>query len=101
MSKAVRAFVPLNVAVLTLSDTRTRENDTSGDLIEEKLKAAGHQVAARAIVREDLDKLRAQFKVWIDDAGVDVIIATGGTGMPQRDLPPEAAKPFIAKSIQF
>ncbi|MEK7759869.1 MAG: molybdopterin-binding protein, partial [Pseudomonadota bacterium] len=81
MSKTARPFVPLNVAVLTLSDTRTRENDTSGDLIEEKLKAAGHQVAARAIVREDLDKLRAQFKGWIDDAGIDIIISNGGTGM--------------------
>ena len=99
MSKTVRPFVPLNVAVLTLSDTRTRDNDTSGDLIEERLKTAGHQVAARSIVREDLDKLRAQFKNWIDDAAIDVIIATGGTGMTQRDLTPEAVKPFIAKSI--
>jgi len=99
MSKTTRPFVPLNVAVLTLSDTRTRENDTSGDLIEEKLKAAGHRVAARAIVREDIDKLRAQFKGWIDDPGVDVIISTGGTGMTQRDLTPEATKPFISKSI--
>jgi len=99
MSKTIRPFVPLNVAVLTLSDTRTRDTDSSGDLIEEKLKSAGHQVAARTIVREDLDKLRAQFKSWIDDTGVDVIIATGGTGMTQRDLTPEAVKPFIAKSI--
>jgi molybdopterin adenylyltransferase len=99
MSKATRAFVPLNIAVLTLSDTRTPDNDTSGDLIEEKLKAAGHQVVARSIVREDLDKLRAQFKSWIDDAGIDVIISTGGTGMTQRDLTPEAAKAFITKSI--
>jgi molybdopterin adenylyltransferase len=99
MSKTARPFVPLNVAVLTLSDTRTPDNDSSGDLIEEKLKTAGHRVAGRSIVREDLDKLRAQFKSWIDDAGVDVIISTGGTGMTQRDLTPEAAKPFIAKSI--
>jgi molybdenum cofactor biosynthesis protein B len=99
MSKTPRPFVPLNIAVLTLSDTRTRENDTSGDLIEEKLKAAGHHVVARAIVREDLDKLRAQFKSWIDDPGIDAVISTGGTGMTQRDLTPEATKPFIAKSI--
>ena len=99
MSKTARPFVPLNVAVLTLSDTRTRANDTSGDLIEEKLQAAGHRVAARAILREDLDKLRAQFKVWIDDPGIDVIIATGGTGMTQRDLTPEATAPLIAKRI--
>jgi len=99
MSKAARPFVPLNVAVLTLSDTRVRDNDTSGDLIEERLKAAGHQVAARSIVREDLDKLRAQFRDWIDDTGIDVIISTGGTGMTQRDLTPEAAKSFITKPI--
>jgi len=99
MSKCARPFVPLNIAVLTLSDTRTRANDTSGDLIEERLKAAGHKIAARAIVREDLDKLRTQFKDWIDDPGIDVIIATGGTGMTQRDLTPEATAPLIAKRI--
>jgi molybdenum cofactor biosynthesis protein B len=99
MSKTTRPFVPLNIAVLTLSDTRTRANDTSGDLIEEKLKAAGHQVAARAIVREDLEKLRAQFNDWINDGGIDAIISTGGTGMTQRDLTPEAILPFITKSI--
>ena len=99
MAKTPRPFLPLNVAVLTLSDSRTPETDTSGDLIEERLKTAGHQVAARSIVREDLDKLRAQFKNCIDDAAIDVIIATGGTGMTQRDLTPEAVKPFIAKSI--
>lgn len=99
MSKASRPFIPLNIAVLTLSDSRTRDNDTSGDLIEEKLKTAGHQVTARAIVREDLDKLRAQFQDWIDDRGVDVIISTGGTGMTQRDLTPEAARAFITKAI--
>jgi len=99
MSKTPRPFVPLHVAVLTLSDTRTRETDTSGDLIEEKLKAAGHHVVARAIVREDLDKLREQFRQWIDDPGIDVIISTGGTGMTQRDLTPEAAAPFIKKPI--
>jgi molybdenum cofactor biosynthesis protein B len=99
MSKTSPPFIPLNIAVLTLSDTRTPDNDTSGDLIEAKLKTAGHQVVARSIVREDLDKLRAQFKSWVDDPGIDVIISTGGTGMTQRDLTPEAAKPFIAKSI--
>ena len=99
MSKATRPFTPLNVAVLTLSDTRTRANDSSGDLLVEKLTAVGHRVVARAIVREDMDKLRAQFKVWIDDPGVDVIISTGGTGMTQRDITPEAVRPFITKPI--
>ncbi len=99
MAHVDRPFVPLNVAVLTLSDTRTRDNDSSGDLIEEKLKTAGHHVTARAIVREDLDKLRARFQQWIEDPGIDVIISTGGTGMTQRDLTPEAAAAFIKKSI--
>lgn len=99
MSKTPRPFVPLNIAVLTLSDTRTRDNDSSGDLIEEKLQAAGHRVIARAIVREDIDKLRAQFQQWVEDPGMDVIISTGGTGMTQRDLTPEAAAAFIKKSI--
>jgi len=99
MSKNPRPFVPLNVAVLTLSDTRTRDNDSSGDLIEEKLKTAGHRVVARAIVREDIDKLRAQFQQWVEDPGIDAIISTGGTGMTQRDLTPEAAAAFIRKPI--
>ena len=99
MSKTPRPFLPLNVAVLTLSDTRTRDTDSSGDLIEEKLKGAGHKVAARTIVREDLDKLRAQFQAWIDDPGIDVIVSTGGTGMTQRDLTIEATQPLISKRI--
>jgi len=99
MSKTPRPFVPLNVAVLTLSDSRTPETDTSGDLIAEKLTAAGHRVAARTIVREDLDRLRAQFEAWVNDAGIDVIISTGGTGMTQRDLTIEATEPLISKHI--
>lgn len=99
MSKATRPFTPLNVAVLTLSDTRTRANDSSGDLLVEKLTAVGHRVVAREIVREDMDKLRAQFKVWIDDPNIDVIISTGGTGMTRRDITPEALRPFITKPI--
>lgn len=99
MSKTERPFVPLNVAVLTMSDTRTRENDTSGDLIEERLKTVGHKVVAREILREDLDRLREQFRVWIEDPKIDVIISTGGTGMTQRDLTPEAVTPFITKRI--
>jgi molybdenum cofactor biosynthesis protein B len=99
MSKSLKPFVALNVAVLTLSDTRTRDNDSSGDLIEERLKGAGHHVAARIILRDDIEALRAQFKQWIDDPGVDVVITTGGTGMTQRDITPEAARPFITKPI--
>jgi molybdenum cofactor biosynthesis protein B len=99
MSKTPRPFVPLNIAVLTLSDTRTRDNDTSGDLIAQQLTAAGHKLVARTIVREDLERLRAQFQAWIDDPGIDVIISTGGTGMTRRDVTPEAVAPLIAKPI--
>jgi molybdenum cofactor biosynthesis protein B len=99
MQKTPRPFVPLSVAVLTLSDTRTPDNDTSGDLIADKLKSAGHKVVARAIVREDVDKLHAQFRQWVDDPGIDVVISTGGTGMTQRDLTPEATRPLIKKPI--
>ncbi len=99
MTKTDAPFVSLNIAILTLSDTRTRENDTSGDLIEERARNAGHQVVQRALVREDMDRLRAQFRDWIADSGIDVIISTGGTGMTRRDITPEAVHPFITKPI--
>lgn len=99
MAKPERPFAPLNAAILTLSDTRTRENDTSGDLIQERLESSGHKVVQRAIVREDMEKLRAQFRAWIDDKSIDVIISTGGTGMTRRDITPEAVQPFITKPI--
>jgi len=99
MPKSTRAFVPLNVAILTVSDTRTRANDTSGNTIQEKLVAAGHRVAQREICRDDVTDLRASFKRWIDDKGVDAIISTGGTGVTQRDVTPEAVAPLITKPI--
>lgn len=100
MSKKPKGpFVPLNVAVLTVSDTRTRANDTSGDLIEERLEAAGHRVAARLILKDDVAALRAQFKTWIEDPGIEVVISTGGTGLTQRDVTPEAVEPLLTKPI--
>ncbi|MHB8455234.1 MAG: molybdenum cofactor biosynthesis protein B [Acidiferrobacterales bacterium] len=99
MAKAEREFVPINVAVMTLSDTRTRENDTSGDLIQERLENAGHRVVRRAIVRENIDRMRTELRAWIDDPEVDAIISTGGTGMTRHDITPEAMQPFITKSI--
>lgn len=99
MSKADRPFAPLNVAILTVSDTRTPETDTSGDIIAEKLKAAGHQVVTRLILKDDVDKLRAQVKSWIDDPRVDAVISTGGTGLTHRDITPEALTPLITKLI--
>ncbi len=99
MSKADQPFAPLNVAILTVSDTRTPETDTSGDTVAEKLKAAGHRVAARVILKDDVDKLRAQVKGWIEDPKVDAVISTGGTGLTHRDITPEALTPLITKPI--
>ena len=100
MSKKTKGpFVPLSVAVLTVSDTRTRENDTSGDLVQQQLTTAGHRVAARVILTDDVDKLRAQVRAWIADKNVDAVISTGGTGLTKRDITPEAVLPLITKPI--
>lgn len=100
MSKKPKGpFIPLNVAVLTVSDTRTRATDTSGDLIEERLKAAGHRVAARVILKDDVDALRAQVRAWIEDPDIEAVISTGGTGLTRRDVTPEAVAPLITKPI--
>ncbi len=99
MTKQKPAFMPLNVAVLTVSDTRTRANDTSGDTITERLETAGHKVVKRNICTDDIDRLRAQFQEWIADTGIDAIIATGGTGVTRRDVTPEAVRPLITKPI--
>jgi molybdenum cofactor biosynthesis protein B len=99
MSKSKGPFIPLNVAVLTVSDTRTRENDTSGDLLQELLAAAGHKVAARQLLKDDVEAVRAQVRSWIADKNVDAVITTGGTGLTQRDITPEALTPLITKPI--
>lgn len=92
-------FQALSVAVLTVSDTRTTANDTSGDLIQERLQDAGHRLAARRIVRDDLHLVREQLTAWVRDVSVDIIIATGGTGLTRRDITPEAAAPLLTKPI--
>jgi len=94
-----REFIPVNIAVLTVSDTRTQETDTSGAYIAERLTAAGHRIAARAIVKDSEVVIRAQLAQWIADPGVDVVIATGGTGVTPRDVTPEAMAPLITKHI--
>jgi molybdenum cofactor biosynthesis protein B len=100
MSKKTKGpFIPLNVAVLTVSDTRTRENDTSGDVIQERLTTAGHKIAARAILRDDVEKLREQLRDWMADKNVDAVISTGGTGLTKRDVTPEAFEPLFTKTI--
>src|SRR5262252_4538377 len=93
------AFIPVHVAILTVSDTRTIETDTSGKYIADRLTEVGHHIAARAIVKDGELAIRAQLAIWIADPGVDVIIATGGTGVTPRDVTPEALAPLITKSI--
>ena len=83
-------FTPVNIAVLAVSDTRTAADDRSGDTLVERLTGAGHTLAARAIVRDDVPALVAQLEAWIADPAVDCIISTGGTGVTGRDVTPEA-----------
>ena len=92
-------FKPLNIAVLTLSDTRTKENDTSGDLLEQKLIESGHQLAARELCADDIYKMRAIVSRWIADETVHVVLTTGGTGMTNRDSTPEALRPLFDRPI--
>jgi molybdopterin adenylyltransferase len=93
------AFLPVQVAVLTVSDTRTVDDDRSGQTAIELLRAAGHQVVGRAIVKDNREAIRTQLRAWIEDPGVDVVIATGGTGVTPRDVTPEALEPLISKRI--
>ncbi|MBA4051874.1 MAG: molybdenum cofactor biosynthesis protein, partial [Erythrobacter sp.] len=85
-----KLFKPINIAVLTVSDTRTPETDTSGDILAGRVIGAGHHLAARMIVKDDAALLAAQFEAWIDDPAVDAVVSTGGTGLTGRDLTPEA-----------
>ena len=85
-----KPFIAINIAVLTVSDTRTPENDTSGDILAARVTEAGHTLAARAIVKDDAERLAAQFDQWIDDPAIDAIVSTGGTGLTGRDVTPEA-----------
>jgi molybdenum cofactor biosynthesis protein B len=93
------SFYPLRIAVLTVSDTRTEETDTSGGLLAERLKSAGHELAARAIVQDSTEAIRTQVQQWVDDDGVDLIISTGGTGFSPRDVTPEAVKPMFRREM--
>jgi molybdenum cofactor biosynthesis protein B len=95
-----RAFVPLNIAVLTISDTRTPDDDKSGNTLVERLEGAGHRLADRAIVPDDVEMIRAKVRGWITDKGVDVVICTGGTGFTGRDVTPEALEPLFEKRME-
>ena len=94
-----RPFVPVNIAVLTVSDTRTRADDTSGDTLQKMFEDAGHRIAARAIVPDDVARIRACVSGWIADPEIDVVISTGGTGFTGRDVTPEAVRPLFEKEI--
>ncbi|HXP29878.1 MAG TPA: molybdenum cofactor biosynthesis protein B [Stellaceae bacterium] len=94
-----RAFLPVNIAVLTVSDTRSEADDKSGRTLVELIGAAGHRVAARRIVRDDQDAIVAQLRAWIADPAIDVVISTGGTGVTGRDTTPEAFHAVYEKEI--
>ncbi len=94
-----RQFKPINIAVLTVSDTRGPEDDTSGDLLVERIKAAGHRLSGRAIEKDDADRIASRLNNWIDDAAIDAIVTTGGTGLTGRDVTPEALDRVKDKEI--
>ncbi len=94
-----RSFIPLGIAVLTVSDTRSLENDKSGALLAARIADAGHVVAARDIVTDDVTAIRARVLNWAADPKIDVIVSTGGTGLTGRDVTPEALNPIFDKVI--
>ena len=94
-----KSFIPLNIAVLTISDTRSLADDKSGTTLVDRLTAAGHHLAARDIVTDDVESIRGIVRKWIADAGIDAIITTGGTGFTGRDVTPEAIEPLFDKRM--
>ena len=94
-----KQFVPLKIAVLTISDTRSLKDDKSGAVLVQRIVAAGHYVAERSIVTDDIEAIRARVKAWIADPVIDVIITTGGTGFTGRDVTPEAIEPLFDKKM--
>jgi molybdenum cofactor biosynthesis protein B len=95
---AARPFKPVKVAVLTISDTRDEESDTSGDVLADRITGAGHDLVARGIVRDDVEQIRAQVLKWVAE-GAEAIVTTGGTGITGRDVTPEAIRPLFDKEI--
>ncbi|OWZ91910.1 molybdenum cofactor biosynthesis protein B [Sinorhizobium sp. LM21] len=94
-----RPFIPVGIAILTVSDTRTRADDKSGDTLEARVRDAGHRLEARAIVSDDKTKIYDQVKAWTLDPNIDVVITTGGTGFTGRDVTPEALEPLFEKHM--
>ncbi len=99
MSGPEREFVPVRFAVLTLSDSRTAAEDRSGDTLAARIEAAGHVLAARTLLRDDQAAIETQLRVWIADAGIDVVVTTGGTGLTGRDVSVEAHRAVYEKEI--
>lgn len=95
-----RAFTALGLAVLTISDSRDAGDDTSGDLLAERIDAAGHHLQARALVRNDKAGIQRQARAWIEDPGVDVIITNGGTGLAEREVAPEALRELFDRELE-
>ncbi|MCA1440527.1 molybdenum cofactor biosynthesis protein B [Ensifer sp. IC4062] len=94
-----RPFIPVGIAVLTVSDTRTRDDDRSGDTLEARIREAGHRLEAREIVSDDRQKIYDQVKAWTLNDAIDVVITTGGTGFTGRDVTPEALEPLFEKRM--
>lgn len=92
-------FHPLNIGVLTISDTRDEQTDSSGALLAERLSGAGHLLAGRRIVPDDMESITAEVKAWADDGEIDVILTTGGTGFSPRDVTPEAIRPLFRREM--
>ncbi len=99
-SVPARDFIALRIAVLTISDTRTLADDKSGDVLVSRLTQAGHTLADRAIVTDDVEAIRARVRSWIADESVDVVVTTGGTGFTGRDITPEAVEPLFEKRME-
>ncbi len=93
-------LTPVRIAVLTISDTRDEESDTSGAVLVERLTSAGHRLADKSVVRDDVEAIRAKVKAWTKSGDVDVILTTGGTGITGRDVTPEAVEPLLDKRIE-
>ena len=99
VSDSSRPFLPVNIAVLTVSDSRTLDTDTSGDVLAERIQAAGHKLINRKLVSDDADAIVTALRAWIAEPGIDVVITTGGTGVTGRDVTPEAVRAVADKEI--
>jgi molybdopterin adenylyltransferase len=94
-----RPFLPVNIAILTVSDSRTLDTDTSGDVLSERIQAAGHKLADRKLVSDDVDSIVTALRAWVAEPGIDIVITTGGTGVTGRDVTPEAVRAVADKEI--